>query len=83
MNVDVSEASVRPKNQVTLPERVLQHLGAGVGDRLVFEAAPDDPDSIVVRAIRRSYAGTLAGVYGRSHQEIRAYLRDEHEAWDE
>ena len=76
------EVGVRPKNQVTIPEPALRWLDAQVGDRLVLEGDPDEPGSLRVRVVRRSYAGALRGIYG-TPEEAAAYLRGERDCWDE
>ena len=76
----IAEVGVRPKNQVTLPDAVLRRMGARTGDRLLIESDPDEPDVLRVRAVRRSYAGLLAGVYGNADEPLR-YVRAEQESW--
>ncbi|MFN8522570.1 MAG: AbrB/MazE/SpoVT family DNA-binding domain-containing protein [Chloroflexota bacterium] len=76
------EANIRGKNQVTVPEVIASRLGITAGDRIVFELDEDAPDEVTVRAIRRSYAGALAGVYG-NEEEARKYLQEERSSWGE
>ena len=76
----IAEVGVRPKNQVTLPDAVLRHMGARTGDRLLIESDPDEPDVVRVRAVRHSYAGLLVGVYGTA-DEVLQYVRAEQESW--
>jgi AbrB family looped-hinge helix DNA binding protein len=74
------EVTLRRKNQLTLPEAVARRLGVGPGDRLVIELEGGEADRALVRAVRRSYAGALAGVYG-TPEEAAAYLQEERASW--
>jgi bifunctional DNA-binding transcriptional regulator/antitoxin component of YhaV-PrlF toxin-antitoxin module len=73
-----AEARVRPKSQLTLPEPIVRAANIGVGDRFVVEVAPDDPDTIRLHRVRRTYAGTLGDVYG----DLGEYLEGERAGWD-
>ncbi|MEO6294554.1 MAG: hypothetical protein ABIP01_01965 [Candidatus Limnocylindria bacterium] len=68
------------KNQLTLPEPIANALDAEPDDILVFETDPGQPGTAVVRRVPRTFAGALPGVYGTT-EEVKAYLRKEHEAW--
>lgn len=76
------EGSLRPKNQITLPEKIVARLGVEPGDRFVFVMEDGENDVVHLRRLRRSYAGIAADVYGSS-QDIAAYLDEERQAWDE
>lgn len=71
---------LRAKNQMTLPAQVTRALEAEPGDILVIEVHPDDPGTAMVRRLRESYFGALAGTYG-THEQILAYVRGEQDAW--
>ena len=75
-----AEARLRAKNQLTLPEPIAEALDARPDDMLVFEADPQTPGMATVRLIPRSFAGTLTGMFGTT-EDVKAFLRDEHEAW--
>jgi AbrB family looped-hinge helix DNA binding protein len=77
------EVPLRQKNQITLPAEVARALEASPGDRLLFTVYPDAPDTAVVRRIRDSYFGALAGAYGETHDELLDYVRAEHASWGE
>jgi hypothetical protein len=77
-----AEARLRPKNQLTLPEPIATALDAHPDDLLVFETDPDQPGTARIRLISRGFAGALTGVYGTT-EELKAFLREEHEAWGE
>lgn len=74
-------ATVREKNQVTIPRAVAERHRIEPGRRLVI-VDQGEGDEFVVRVLPRSYGGMLAGVYGRSAAESLAYVRGEREAWD-
>lgn len=81
MGIEV-EVGLRPRNQVTIPEEIVERLRAEPGDRIVFEWDEENPRRAQIRIVRRSYAGALAGVYGRTPEEVDAYLRGERESWE-
>jgi bifunctional DNA-binding transcriptional regulator/antitoxin component of YhaV-PrlF toxin-antitoxin module len=73
------EATVRTKNQVTIPQPVAERHGIAAGQRLVIVDNGVE-DEFTVRIIRPSYAGTLAGVFGTTDENV-AYVRGEREVW--
>ena len=75
------EVTVRPKNQLTLPEAIAKRLGIQPGDRLVITVDDEDPDRLNVRRLRRSYYGILEGVYGKTPEEVAEYIRQERASW--
>ena len=79
--IDV-EVRLRAKNQLTLPIEVAHALEVGPGDRLVVEVSEDDPGRAVVRPVRDSYYGVLAGMWG-GHEEILAFVRGEQASWED
>jgi len=76
-----AEARLRAKNQLTLPEAIVQALEARQNDLLVFEANPREPGTAVVRVVPRTFAGVLTGVYGTT-DDVKAFLREEHAEWE-
>jgi bifunctional DNA-binding transcriptional regulator/antitoxin component of YhaV-PrlF toxin-antitoxin module len=74
------EATVRPKNQVTIPQLVAERHGIEPGQRLVIVDTGAEAE-FTVRVIRPSYAGALAGIFGTTEENV-AYVRGEREAWD-
>lgn len=73
---------LRPKNQITLPQEVVQELDLRSGDELVVSIDKNRPGTILLRALRQSYSGVATGLYG-AHDEISAYVQAERSAWDE
>ncbi len=76
------EGRLRPKNHITLPEKIAARLGVEPGDRFVFVMEDGENDVVHLRRLRKSYAGIAADVYGSS-QASAAYLDEERQAWDE
>lgn len=76
------EGSLRPKNQITLPEKIAARLGVEPGDRFVFVMEDGENDVVHLRRLHKSYAGIAADVYGSS-QDIATYLEEERQAWGE
>ena len=72
------EARMRARNQITLPEPVVEAAGISEGDRFVVEVAQDDPDTVRLHRIRHSYAGSLREVYG----DPATYLAGERASWE-
>lgn len=75
-----AEARLRAKNQLTLPEAIVEALDARPDDVLVFEADPREPGSARVHLVKHEFAGSMTGTYGTSENVI-AFLREEHAAW--
>lgn len=78
MSSVISEARLRARNQLTLPDPVVQAGGIAEGERFAVEFDPDDPDTVHLHRIRPSYAGTLGGVYG----DAREYLDEQRRGWE-
>jgi hypothetical protein len=68
---------LRARNQLTLPDRVVQAAGIVEGDRFVVELDPGDPDVLHLHRVRASYAGALRDVYG----DIDEYIESERTSW--
>ena len=81
MNVALkaSEARLRARNQLTLPDPVVQAAGFAEGDRFIVELDPDQPDVVRLQRLPASYAGTLADVYG----DAAAAVHEERDTWRE
>jgi len=75
------KVSLRAKNQLTLPEPVVRRLGIEPGDNLIVEIRESQPGEVLIRPLRRSYAGIAAGVYG-TPEEAEAYVQGERDAWE-
>ena len=73
---------LRAKNQLTLPIEVAHALEVVPGDLLVVAVDPANPGCAVVRPVRDSYYGALAGMWG-GHEEILAFVREEQASWED
>jgi len=73
-----AEARLRPRNQLTLPEPVVQAGGMAEGDRFVVEIDAADPDTVRLHRIRPTYAGSLKDVFGDADR----YVDEERRSWD-
>lgn len=71
------DARLRARNQLTLPDSVVQALGLTAGDRFMVDVDPADTDVIRLRRFRTSYSGVLADVYG----DADAALNKERDSW--
>ena len=74
------EIELRDKNQMTLPDKVVRRLRMVKGTRLTL-VVDEDAGEIRLRPIRDSYAGVLAGIYGKDGAEVRTYLEEERRSW--
>jgi AbrB family looped-hinge helix DNA binding protein len=70
-------STISSKNQITLPVQLLRELGIGPGDRL---AVSREGNRLVLRARPKDWvayhAGSLGGLYGRTAQEVDAYVKE-------
>ena len=69
------------KGQVVIPLGVRRKLGIKPGDQLVIVSG--DSEAIIMKAKRyaESLRGMGRGLYGKTREEIDAYVRGEREAW--
>ena len=74
----IAEARLRSRNQLTLPDAVVQAGRLAEGERFVVEIEPDDPDTVRLHRIRASYAGAFETVYG----DPAATLAEAREGWE-
>lgn len=72
-----AQARLRARNQLTLPDPVVQAAGIVEGDRFVVELDPGDPDVVHLHRIRSSYAGALQDVY----DDAERYVEGERSSW--
>jgi hypothetical protein len=74
----VATARLRGRNQLTLPDAIVQAAGGEEGATFVVEVDPSDPDVVRFRRIRPSYAGSLRGLY----EPVAEYLEGERTGWE-
>ena len=72
-----ARARVRARNQITIPEQIVEAAEIAEGETLIVELDVSRPDVLSVRRVRESYAGTLSGVY----TDAGAYLEEERRDW--
>ena len=73
----IAEARLRERNQLTLPDPVVQAGGLAVGERFVVEVDPDDPATVRLLRIRPTYAGAFRELFG----DVAAALAEERHGW--
>lgn len=78
MTVISAIARLRARNQLTLPDRIVQAGGLEDGATFVVELEPDDPDVVRLRRVRSTYAGALKGLYEPTDE----FLAGERAGWD-
>ncbi len=73
---------VSTKGQVVIPLPVRRQLGIKPGDQLVIIG--DENEALLMKAERyaESLRGIGAGLYGRTREEIDAYVRGERRTWE-
>ncbi len=74
-----AEARLRDRNQLTIPDAIVREAGIEPGEMFVVELEPSEPDRLLLRRVRTSYAGALRGLWG---DDADAYLDAERNAWD-
>jgi hypothetical protein len=74
----VATARLRSRNQLTLPDPIVQAAGLDEGATFVVELDEADPDVVRLRRVRSSYAGVLKGLYEPAGE----YLDGERAGWD-
>jgi hypothetical protein len=66
----IAEARIRARNQLTLPDAVVQAGHIAEGERFAVEFDAADPDVVRLHRIRPSYAGALGAVYGEPAEAV-------------
>jgi hypothetical protein len=74
----VATARLRGRNQITLPDPIVQAGGLEEGATFVVELDPGDPDVVRLRRVRATYAGALNGMF----EPIAEYLEGERSTWE-
>ena len=78
MSTISATARLRQRNQLTLPDPIVQAGGIEEGAVFVVELEPSDPDVVRLRRVRSSYAGALKGLY----EPVDEYLEGERAGWE-
>jgi bifunctional DNA-binding transcriptional regulator/antitoxin component of YhaV-PrlF toxin-antitoxin module len=74
-----AEAHLRARNQITIPDSIVRAAGIEPGETFVVEVEPDDGDTVRLRRVRTSYAGSLRGLWGA---DAIVFLEAERSAWE-
>src|SRR6266540_553492 len=78
-----ADLTLSSKRQVTLPAAMVRELGLEAGDKLVARL---DDGAITLTPRPRSWleyvTGPPLGVYGKTKEEVDAYIREVREGWD-
>jgi hypothetical protein len=74
----VATARLRGRNQLTLPDPIVQAGGLEEGATFVVELDPGDPDVVRLRRVRSTYAGALKGMF----EPTAEYLEGERSTWE-
>jgi hypothetical protein len=78
MTTVVATARLRARNQITLPDPIVQAGGLEDGATFIVELEPGDPDVVRLRRVRSTYAGALKGMFEPSDE----YLEGERAGWE-
>jgi hypothetical protein len=78
MDPVVATARLRARNQLTLPDPIVQAGGLEDGATFIVELDRDDPDVVRLRRVRMTYAGALKGLYEPADE----YLAGERAGWE-
>ena len=61
----IAEARLRERNQLTIPDAIVREGRIEPGETFVVELEPDQPETLLLRRVRSSYAGALRGLWGK------------------
>lgn len=76
------ELRLRERNQLTLPDRVAERIGAKAGDRLLLTLDPIEQGVVRLKRLPDSYAGIAGDLYGGSTEAHAAYIAEERASWE-
>jgi bifunctional DNA-binding transcriptional regulator/antitoxin component of YhaV-PrlF toxin-antitoxin module len=68
------------ESRLPIPYAFVERFGIEPGDSVIFLDSGNDVE-FIVRVLRSSYAGALAGTFGTTYENV-AYVRTERAAWD-
>lgn len=73
---------VSTKGQVVIPLAIRRRLGIRPGDRLVIVGGEHEAVLMKAKRYAESLRGMAQGVYGRTREEVDAYVRGERRTWE-
>ena len=80
--VEMPKTTISSKHQITLPARLVREMGLQPGDQLAVEL---DGLRLILHPRPKDWlsytAGSMPGYYGKTKEEIDAYLREVRGSW--
>ncbi len=73
---------VSTKGQVVIPLAIRRRLGIKPGDQLVIVGGEHEAVLMKAKRYAESLRGIARGVYGRTREEVDAYVRGERRTWE-
>ncbi len=73
---------VSTKGQVVIPVAIRRRLGIKPGDQLVIVGGEHEAVLMKAKRYAESLRGIARGVYGRTREEVDAYVRGERRTWE-
>lgn len=73
---------LRERNQLTLPDRIVERMGLRDGDQLIALFDEAEPNLVRLRGVLRSYKGTAGNSYGADSRGALDYLARERASWN-
>lgn len=73
---------VSTKGQIVIPLAIRRRLGIKPGDQLVIVGGEHEAVLMKVQRYAESLRGIARGVYGRTREEVDAYVRGERRTWE-
>ncbi len=69
------------KGQIVIPLEIRRRMGVKPGDDLVIIGGDGEVTLMTAKRYAESLRGTAQGIYGRTREEIDAYVREERRTW--
>jgi len=73
---------VSTKGQIVIPLAIRRRLGIKPGDQLVIVGGEHEAVLMKAKRYAESLRGIARGVYGRTREEVDAYVRGERRTWE-
>ena len=73
---------VSTKGQIVIPLAIRRRLGIKPGDQLVIVGGEYEAVLMKAKRYAESLRGIARGVYGRTREEVDAYVRGERRTWE-
>lgn len=82
MAAETRPVKVSTKGQVVIPLAIRRRLGIKPGDRIVIVGGESEAILMKARRYVESTRGIGKGIYGKTREEIDAYVRGERRTWE-